>query len=329
MIYAFDEYALDTQLYELRHAGALLQLEPKVFDLLVDLIQHRDRIVSKHELLEHLWPSQFISDATFDHCVMAARRAVGDDGQRQRVIKTIRGRGYRFVAALVAPANDTSGVAGASAPQTLSTALGAASLDCPQCQHQNPDAARFCTACGAPLQQVCAQCQHQNAPGSKFCAACGAACMPHALVQARDSNAPPLTYTPRHLAEQILTTRSALEGELKQVTVLFCDLPDSTGLAERLGPECMHALLQRFFELALEAVHRYGGTINQFLGDGLWPCLVRRWLSKTTPGAGSWQRWRCTRVCASTRPIWRVSRQRPAPSHRARSRSARDATPAL
>jgi hypothetical protein len=84
MIYAFDEYALDTQLYELRHAGALLQLEPKVFDLLLDLIQHRDRIVSKHELLEHLWPSQFISDATFDHCVMAARRAVGDDGQRQR-----------------------------------------------------------------------------------------------------------------------------------------------------------------------------------------------------------------------------------------------------
>ena len=268
MIYTFDEYALDTQLYELRHAGALLQLEPKVFDLLVDLIQHRDRIVSKHELLEHLWPSQFISDATFDHCIMAARRAVGDDGQRQRVIKTIRGRGYRFVAALVAPANDTSSAAGASAPQTLSTALGAASLDCPQCQHQNPDAARFCTACGALLQQVCAQCQHQNAPGSKFCAACGAACMPHALVQARDSNAPPLTYTPRHLAEQILTTRSALEGELKQVTVLFCDLPDSTGLAERLGPECMHALLQRFFELALEAVHRYGGTINQFLGDG-------------------------------------------------------------
>jgi predicted ATPase/class 3 adenylate cyclase len=88
------------------------------------------------------------------------------------------------------------------------------------------------------------------------------------LVQARDSNAPPLAYTPRHLAEQILTTRSALEGELKQVTVLFCDLPDSVGLAERLGPECMHALLQRFFELALDTVHRYGGTINQFLGDG-------------------------------------------------------------
>ena len=100
MIYAFGEYELDTQLYELRRAGASLPLEPKVFDLLADLIQHRDRIVSKHELLEHLWPSQFISEATFDHCIMAARRAVGDDGHTQWVIKTIRGRGYRFVAAL-------------------------------------------------------------------------------------------------------------------------------------------------------------------------------------------------------------------------------------
>ena len=201
---------------------------------------------------------------------MAARRAVGDDGHTQRVIKTIRGRGYRFVAALVAPANDTSGaaVAGTPSPQTLPAAPGAAALDCPQCQHQNPGEARFCTACGAPLQPVCAHCQHQNAPGSKFCAACGGALTPNALVQIRDSNAPPLAYTPRHLVEQILTTRSALEGELKQVTVLFCDLPDSVGLAERLGPECMHALLQRFFELALDTVHRYGGTINQFLGDG-------------------------------------------------------------
>jgi class 3 adenylate cyclase/tetratricopeptide (TPR) repeat protein len=88
-------------------------------------------------------------------------------------------------------------------------------------------------------------------------------------VQARDSNAAPVVYTPRHLAEQILTTRSALEGERKQVTVLFCDLPDSVGLARRLGPERMHTLLNRFFELALHAVHRYGGTVNQFLGDGL------------------------------------------------------------
>src|SRR5262245_18607953 len=78
----------------------------------------------------------------------------------------------------------------------------------------------------------------------------------------------PLSYTPRHLAEKILTSRSALEGERKQVTVLFCDLANSTPIAERIGPEHMHTLLNRFFEVALNEVHRYEGTINQFLGDG-------------------------------------------------------------
>jgi class 3 adenylate cyclase/tetratricopeptide (TPR) repeat protein len=78
----------------------------------------------------------------------------------------------------------------------------------------------------------------------------------------------PLSYTPRHLAEKILTSRSALAGERKQVTVLFCDLANSTAMAERIGPEHMQTLLNRFFALALEAVHRYEGTINQFLGDG-------------------------------------------------------------
>jgi class 3 adenylate cyclase len=78
----------------------------------------------------------------------------------------------------------------------------------------------------------------------------------------------PLTYTPRHLAEKILTSRAALAGERKQVTVLFCDLANSTALAERLDPEAMHALRHQFFDLALGEVHRYAGTINQFLGDG-------------------------------------------------------------
>ena len=78
----------------------------------------------------------------------------------------------------------------------------------------------------------------------------------------------PVSYTPPHLAEKILTSRSALEGERKQVTVLFRDLAHSTAIAERIGAENMHTLLNRFFELALNEVHRYEGTINQFLGDG-------------------------------------------------------------
>src|SRR5215510_11079939 len=78
----------------------------------------------------------------------------------------------------------------------------------------------------------------------------------------------PHSYTPPHLVEKILSSHAALEGERKQVTVLFCDLANSTGLAEQLGPEIMHTVLNQFFELALSAVHRYAGTINQFLGDG-------------------------------------------------------------
>jgi hypothetical protein len=74
----------------------------------------------------------------------------------------------------------------------------------------------------------------------------------------------PLAYTPPYLVEQILTIRSALEGERKQVTVLFCDITNSTSLAERLGAEAMHGLLSQFFELALMEIHRYEGTINQF-----------------------------------------------------------------
>jgi class 3 adenylate cyclase len=77
-----------------------------------------------------------------------------------------------------------------------------------------------------------------------------------------------LPYTPQHLLESVLTSRDALAGERKQVTVLFCDLTNSTALAERLGPDAMHTLLNHFFTLALEAVHRYEGTLNQFLGDG-------------------------------------------------------------
>ena len=133
-------------------------------------------------------------------------------------------------------------------------------MTCPPCQHANPVDARFCTGCGQPLTLLCLVCQTPNTPDSRFCKACGTslAASPQPDLRA----AVPQSYTPRHLTEKILTSRSPLEGERKQVTVLFCDLANSTGLAERLGPEAMHTLLNRFFELALAEVHGYEGTIN-------------------------------------------------------------------
>ena len=146
-------------------------------------------------------------------------------------------------------------------------------MQCPGCRHNNPAHARFCAACGTRLAAACATCGAELPPGARFCPACGTAVdtaaaavgrTPDVAVAART----PDVYTPRHLAERILTSRAALQGERKPVTVLFCDLVGSTGLAERLGPDGMHELLNRFFEITLAEIHRYEGTVNQFLGDG-------------------------------------------------------------
>ena len=98
MICVFGDYALDTHLYELRYHGERRPLGPQVFNTLAYLIAHRDRVVAKEELFEHVWPNQIVSDATLHQHVTAARRAIGDSGQRQHIIKTLRGRGYRFIA---------------------------------------------------------------------------------------------------------------------------------------------------------------------------------------------------------------------------------------
>jgi len=98
MIYVFGDYTLDTERYELRHAGELCKLEPQAFNVLAYLLEHRARVVTKEELLARLWPNQFVSEVTVNHGVMAARRAIGDSGQAQRCIKTLHGRGYRFIA---------------------------------------------------------------------------------------------------------------------------------------------------------------------------------------------------------------------------------------
>src|SRR5262245_39377401 len=144
-----------------------------------------------------------------------------------------------------------------------------AGMDCPGCHAENRAGARFCRECGRQLAGHCPRCEAPVVPGSNFCDGCGlhlghasAGSPPPAHLDA------PASYTPQHLAERIVTAGPALEGQRKQVTVLFCDIASSTALAERLGAEAMHALLNRFFEAVLIEVHRYEGTVNQFLGDG-------------------------------------------------------------
>jgi class 3 adenylate cyclase/tetratricopeptide (TPR) repeat protein len=138
-------------------------------------------------------------------------------------------------------------------------------MRCPRCQVENREGARFCRECGARLDARCPACGAEAPPASKFCDACGAAL--EGLTDARFGS--PRAYTPRYLAEKILTSRSAIEGERKQVTVLFVDLAGFTSLSERLDPEDVHTMITRAFELMLTEVHRYEGTVNQFLGDGI------------------------------------------------------------
>src|SRR2546425_5780833 len=170
---------------------------------------------------------------------------------------------------------------------------GGPGVQCPRCRHENPAGVKFCGECGAPLALLCSSCRASNPPGNKFCGECGAPltivalpqpavaqpgavptapqtpAAPQVLTTLESKYATPPTYTPKHLAEKILTTKNAIEGERKGVTVMFSDVSGFTAMSERLDPEDVHSTMDRAFEVILREVHRYEGTINQFLGDGV------------------------------------------------------------
>ncbi len=138
-------------------------------------------------------------------------------------------------------------------------------MNCPACHHENREDAAFCEECGTGLERACASCGTGNSAGAKFCRKCGTLLREAAEAAKRA----PRDYTPKHLADKILQSKSALEGERKQVTVLFADVKGSMELAEQLDPEQWHAILERFFQILTEGVHRFEGTVNQYTGDGI------------------------------------------------------------
>jgi class 3 adenylate cyclase/tetratricopeptide (TPR) repeat protein len=139
-------------------------------------------------------------------------------------------------------------------------------VKCPRCQHENPSAVKFCGECGARLELLCPSCRASNPPTNKFCNECGAAL--HSGTAAAQFTSPQ-AYTPKHLAEKILSSKTALEGERKQVTVLFADMKGSMELLADRDPEEARKLLDPVLEHMMEAVHRYEGTVNQVMGDGI------------------------------------------------------------
>ena len=150
-------------------------------------------------------------------------------------------------------------------------------MKCPKCQFDNPEGVKFCGKCGAKFERICPQCNSSNPPEFDFCGECG-----HELV------APPVPreqipqalsfeekldkiqrYLPGGLTEKILAQRGKIEGERKQVTVMFCDMEGFTPLSERLEPEEVYSIVDEVFEVLIHRVREYGGTVNEMAGDGI------------------------------------------------------------
>src|SRR3989442_7493544 len=142
-------------------------------------------------------------------------------------------------------------------------------MKCSQCQYENTVEAAFCDECGVRLESACRACGERNRPAAKFCRRCGQSLAEGRSGVASSSFTTPDSYTPRHLAERILTSRAALEGERKQVTILFADLKGSMELLADRDPEEARKILNPVLELMMEAVHRFEGTVNQVMGDGI------------------------------------------------------------
>jgi class 3 adenylate cyclase/tetratricopeptide (TPR) repeat protein len=141
-------------------------------------------------------------------------------------------------------------------------------MKCPHCQFENPEGMKFCGKCGAKLERICPKCGSSNPPHFKFCGECG-----HDLTKPTET--PPVdyqkphSYTPKFLADKILTNRSYIEGERKLVTVLFADVANYTAMSEKLDAEEVHQIMDGCFTILMDEIHRYEGTINQFTGDGV------------------------------------------------------------
>jgi len=148
-------------------------------------------------------------------------------------------------------------------------------MECLACSFQNPEGMKFCGGCGAKLEKICPNCNFKNPPEFKFCGECG-----HSQQTAAG---PPVNqdrsfqdkleqiqrYLPQGLTEKILARRDKIEGEKKQVTVMFCDMAGFTSLAEKLGSEQTYSLMDKVYEILIHKVHDYGGTVNEMTGDGI------------------------------------------------------------
>jgi class 3 adenylate cyclase/tetratricopeptide (TPR) repeat protein len=141
-------------------------------------------------------------------------------------------------------------------------------MKCVKCQSENREGVKFCEECGAKIELVCPGCGVRILGDKKFCGECG-----YDLKTRREPTpinySQPQSYTPKFLEDKILTSRSTMEGERKLVTVLFADVANFTTLSEKLDAEEVHMIMDGCFQLLMDEIHKFEGTINQFTGDGV------------------------------------------------------------
>jgi class 3 adenylate cyclase/tetratricopeptide (TPR) repeat protein len=147
-------------------------------------------------------------------------------------------------------------------------------VKCPKCQTENPENLKFCGECGAKLEKICPHCNSSNPPQFKFCGECGHdLTLPSRPISKELSFDEKLAkiqrYLPKGLSEKILAQRDRIEGERKQVTVMFCDMEGFTPLTEKLGSEETYSMMDQVYEILIHKVHDYEGTVNELTGDGI------------------------------------------------------------
>src|SRR6516225_4185377 len=142
-------------------------------------------------------------------------------------------------------------------------------MQCPQCQWENRAGRRFCAECGAPLPVACPACGFVNEPGEKFCGGCGTPLAGPAAQPTQTAQPPVPSAVQRHQEAPSPVTRSTPEAERRQLTVLFCDLVDSTVLSSQLDPEELREVVRAYQDTCAKVIARFDGYIAQYLGDGL------------------------------------------------------------
>ena len=147
-------------------------------------------------------------------------------------------------------------------------------MQCPECQFENESNARFCNNCGHKLELACPECGELNQPGSKFCKGCGYNLTTPSEPTPKDPSIDEKIrkiqkYLPKGLTDKILAQRDRIEGERKQVTVMFCDMEGFTPLVEKIGPEDAYTIMYQIYELLIHKVHDYEGTVHEMTGDGI------------------------------------------------------------